>query len=163
MYKQLIIYRFLKISAISSLVSICWISMSPFATKIRKLWYLIAMGLVRGRICRATASAIAPWLSLWNMTSSSKILHSTAGVFPWRLSTNLIYFILMTKYKTSLVASKRAIYSTSIVLSSISVCIQISHIIGQLVHVTTTSVIYTTAPVSLLSSWFHLPEKSAST
>ena len=66
-----------------------------------------------------------------------KRLQKTFKVSCWSSRTNSISFMRLTKVKTLIITSERTIYSASVVLNIIPVWSRFSHIIIQLVYVTT--------------------------
>ena len=107
-------------------------------------------------------SAVASWLSSWVATEYSKRLHTIAWVSPWSLVVSSNFFIRLTKGKTSLVSWKN-ISSSSVVLSTIYVCIWLAHIIVQLTYIIKYPILDRNKPGPLPSYWFHPPAKLAST
>ena len=115
---------FVKISAVCSLVSMCINLMIFFWTNLRKWLYLI-------EICFVLGVNFGYSVTLMQVVLSSKTWQDTSGVGSCTGKTRDIFFIRNMKGTTSLIALDSAMYSASVVDSTISVCSLLLHNTGQ--------------------------------
>ena len=104
-----------------------------FSTKIWKFWYLIA-------ICFDLKENLLDYATKMQIWLSSETLQNTSGYGIWIQKINDTSFISAMKGIACHIAWLNAIYSTSVVLKSIYVCILINHNTGHPTYVTTYTV-----------------------
>ena len=98
------------------------------------------------------------WAKELKLLFSSKTSQNTSGLRIWMMKINNISHLSDIKGITFHIAWLGAIYSSSVVIKAISICILLNHKKGHTVYVVTCPKRYITFLALLESSWSQTPE-----